>query len=295
MHLLYLVFGQGLGNHVQAHFSILTFLSQRPALKSINILTDNPEFYASLNDHVKIIAIDTNTLKEWKGAYDFFWRTKIKAIEMLCNLYKNEPVLYLDSDTFLYGDLQLLNAAANAGQAFMHENEGKLSTDKSKTAKKMWKQIGHVSYEGVVITEEHHMWNAGVVLTPNKKDNQECLRAINICDAMCRQGVTRRLIEQYALSVALQETYSLQPAAGVIGHYWSNKENWNKAIEHFLLTASFKACTTQQSVQALEHFNFSKLPIKLRVKNTNTRLKALVEKLYPPKGLTFIETNPQPE
>ncbi len=287
MHLLYLTFGENLNNHIQAHFSINSFLAQKEEVSSINIVTDCPDYYKNLKGYVSIIEVKNETLEQWKGEHKFFWRIKIKAIEKLCDLYKNEPVLYLDSDTFLFSGIKPLKEAASNGKAFMHENEGMLSLEKSKTAKKMWNQIKNRKYSDISIVETHAMWNAGVVLTPNQKNNKECLLALDICDEMCRQGVTRRLIEQFALSVAFQEMYGLHSASNTIAHYWSNKESWNNLIEYFLISTYFKAFTVEQTVEEIKKFEFNKLAVKTKVKNTNTRLKKIVEKLFPPRDILF--------
>ncbi|HEV8081247.1 MAG TPA: hypothetical protein VGP43_11060 [Chitinophagaceae bacterium] len=288
MHLLYITFGEDISNHIQAQFSIITFLSQKKENTTINIVTDHAEFYKNLKERINVIVIDAETLNSWKGEYDFFWRVKIKAIEMLCDMYANQPVLYLDTDTFLFGDVSLLKQQALAGKAFMHENEGMLSKEKSKTAKKMWGQVMNINYGNVIITANHCMWNAGVVLTPNQKNNKETQLALEICDAMCKQGVTRRLIEQFALSISLQEVYGLQAANSEIGHYWSNKDSWIKVIEDFFITANFKGFSIEEIVQEIKKFDFNKIPVKMRVRSTNTRLTALVNKLYPAQDVEYI-------
>lgn len=287
MHLLYITFGDDISNHIQAQFSVITFLSQKEEINTINVVTDHPEFYKNLKERINVIAIDGETVNSWKGEYDFFWRVKIKAIEMLCDMYVNQPVLYLDTDTFLFGDVSLLKQQALAGKAFMHENEGMLSKEKGKTAKKMWRQIMNKQFSNITITANHCMWNAGVVLTPNQKNNKETQLALEICDAMCDQGVTRRLIEQFALSVSLHEVYGLQPAKNVIGHYWSNKESWKKEIEDFFIASNFKGYTIEETAQIIKDFDFNKIPVKMRVKSTNSRLTALVNKLYPAQDVEY--------
>ena len=281
MHLLYVTFGPNPTHHLQAQFSIFSFWAKKSQLSSINIITDQPGMYANIKDRVNVILISEETLQTWKGPYDFFWRVKIKAIEKMCDQYQNEPILYLDTDTFLYGDFETITSAARKGQAFMHENEGRLGDDKSKTSIRMFKKIHKVNYSGIVIGREHCMWNAGVVLTPNTIKNNENLLALQICDEMCRQGVTRRLIEQFALSLALQETYGLLPLENCISHYWSNKEAWNSLIEQFFIQEYFSNNTLEQSIDKFKDFNFLQQPVKLKIRNTNTRLKALVDKLYP--------------
>lgn len=289
MNLLYLTFGENISNHIQAHFSILSFLTHQKEIRTTNVITDVPSFYNSIKHRINIIKINEETLKEWKGEYDFFWRIKIKAIEMLCSKYKNEPVVYLDSDTFLYSDIKLIADALLNGSAFMHEKEGELSKAKSKTEKRMWQQVKNRVFGDIKILASHAMWNAGVVALPNQKNNSESLLALQICDEMCKQGVTKRLIEQFALSVSLNETYGLQEAKTAIAHYWSNKENWNNAIEKFLLSANFRSFTFEQTIEAIKDFDFNELPVKTRAKNTNRRLKNLTDKFFPHQDLLFIK------
>ena len=71
MQLLYLVFGANVRNHFQANFSILTFLQQPAALSGITVVTDAPDFYQHLAEHVTVLPIAAATLQEWKGQFDF--------------------------------------------------------------------------------------------------------------------------------------------------------------------------------------------------------------------------------
>ena len=292
MHLLYLTFGENINNHVEAHFSICTFLTQQDEISTINVVTDKPEFYKSLDNRINIISVDEKILNEWKGEHNFFWRIKIKAIEMLCDLYKNEPVIYLDADTFLYTNIKHLKNMLLQGVACMHENEGILSVIKGKTLKTMWAQVKNKTYGATKILPPHAMWNAGVVATPNTKNNAECNLALSICDDMCKAKVTPRLIEQFALSVSLFETYGLQPADNIIAHYWSNKIAWDETIKNFFISAHFKSLSAEEIIKEIKNFSFEMLPVKIKIKNTNTRLKKIVDKKFPPVNLSFINNKP---
>ena len=292
MHLLYLTFGENINNHVEAHFSILSFLTQQDEITTINVVTDKPEFYKSLHNRINIISVDEKVLNEWKGKHNFFWRIKIKAIEMLCDLYKNEPVIYLDADTFLYTNIKHLKNTISQGVACMHENEGSLSAIKGKTLRTMWTQVKIKTYGAIKILPEHAMWNAGVVATPNIKNNAECNLALLVCDEMCKAKVTPRLIEQFALSVALFETYGLQPAANTIAHYWSNKTAWDETIKNFFISAQFRFFSTDNIIKEIKNFPFEMLPVKIKIKNTNTRLKNFIDKKYPPENLFYINNKP---
>jgi hypothetical protein len=288
MQLLYLVFGTNIQNHFQAHFSILTFLRQGQDELRIIVMTDAPEYYRHLGAAITVEVIAAATLREWEGEFKFFWRVKIKALEQAARQRPELPLLYLDSDTFLYGALPPLRQQLAAGQALMHESEGLLSQLPSKTERRMWQQVRGQVFGGLTITPQHAMWNAGAVAIPADRSQEAIALALGICDDLCRQQVTPRLIEQFALSVALAETYGLYPARPYIGHYWSTKEAWNEPISRFLLTSHLQNRTLSEDLKALELFDFQALPIKHIVRSTQGRLDALTRRLLPPRNVEYL-------
>ena len=286
MNILYLVFGENQQNHAQAYFSICSFLGQMEVSDRVFVMTDAPDFYARLNEKIEIITIDKTQLDDWQGKYQFFWRAKIKAIEHICRLHPEESVLYLDTDTFLYSDLKKLKS--DLENPVMHLNEGALSELKSKTEKLMWQQVGNEVFGGIKIQPHHAMWNAGVVGIPARKGLKICQLAIDICDDMLVANVTRRLIEQFALAVALSENGDMKPAENHIGHYWSNKEEWSVALQRFIINSSLKNNSLETDIEDIKRFDFSKIAILKRIPNTQKRLKKLVEKWFPSVNKKFV-------
>ncbi|MBO2013042.1 hypothetical protein [Hymenobacter negativus] len=294
MQLLYLVFGKNVQVHFQTNFSILSFLRQGPGIiTSIKLVTDSPDFYRHLGSAVTIEAIDAAILNEWQGEYKFFWRAKIKALELVAQQQPDIPLLYLDTDTFLHGSLSQLSQQLATGTAFMHEAEGSLAALTSKTERLMWQQVQGKPFGGVIIQEKHQMWNAGVVALPATHNLEAIALALRICDEMCALRVTSRLIEQFSLSVALTETYPMQEARPYIGHYWSTKDEWNASISTFLLESHLKQRTVAEELAALADFNFQQHPIKKKIRNTEHRLHRLVSKLLPPRSIEFIAPSPK--
>jgi hypothetical protein len=288
MNLLYLTFGNNATIHSQTAFSIYSFLAQATAVSSVNIITDNGDFYKHLSPKATIIQVTQTELNEWKGKHQFFWRIKIKAIEKICHLYPNEPVLYLDTDTFLFGDIHVINNSLTKGKALMHENEGALSVKKTKTQKNMWLQIAGKSFGNVAMQPTDCMWNAGVVGIPNTKNGKECELALAICDDMCSKGITRYFIEQYSLSLALEKMYGLSEAKSVIVHYWSVKEIWNKQITDFFMAAYFAQWDYEKMIMEIKCFDATAIPFFQRIKNTNLRLKGVIDKLFSNKNVQYL-------
>lgn len=289
MHLLYIIFGKNTALHAQGAFSIYSFLTQKKLVTTITVMTDAPEYYLHLKEEVVIIHLDDAILKEWQGPHLFFWRIKIKAIESLCRQYKGDAVMYVDTDTFLYGDGQALVNELQKGTALMHQEEGPLSKGHSKTEKLMWQQAKGGSFGGMSITETSGMWNAGIVAIPNTNGGKECELALAICDDMCAAGITKRLIEQFALSLSLAQFYGLQAAGGIVAHYWSNKEEWNKEIYAFFAESFFKQHTSVQIIGLMKEFDFSLYPVKKITKNTANRLHKKTDQLFKPKEIVYIK------
>lgn len=289
MNIVYLVFGEELINHVQANFSILSMLTQKEEINSINIVTDNPKFYNFLSGVVNVIKVKLEDLQEWKGEYDFFWRVKIKAVEFIANIYKNENLLYLDSDTFLFGNIQELKGKLNGGNSFMHLNEGKLSQLKSKTEKRMWRQTFNKNFGPVKIDQDHCMWNAGVIGIPGSKSSQLIKTTLDICDAMLEQNITRRLIEQFAFSLSLNEFSNLIPAEGQIGHYWGNKGQWDDFIKNFIISSYFSNSSFDEIIESMKSIDYTKIPINMKIPSTKRRLQNLINKTFPERNKRFIK------
>ena len=287
MNLLYLIFGIDATIHLQASFSIYSFLTQAGNIKSVNIITDHEEFYHHLGSHVKIIKLTEAELEEWKGKYGFIWRIKIKALERICGLCPNEPILYLDTDTFLYGELGPADSILAGGQALMHENEGILSRKKNKTQKLMWQQIADRSFGDLRMQPSDCMWNSGVVGIPNTQGGGDCRLALTICDEMCDQGVQNRFVEQYALSLALSKCYGILEVKDRIAHYWSNKELWNRQINYLFIRAFMEQWSYEKIISEVARLDTGRLPV-FRIKNTNERLKEIVDMAFPVKEVEYL-------
>ncbi len=273
MHLLYLTFGDNIRNHTQAYFSIYSFLAKGIQPASINVITDKPWYYKSIEKQVNIIEASAALLQEWMGPDKFFWRVKIKAIEKLCAMYAGEPVLYLDSDTFFYGNNHAYDQLRASKQAIMFENEGFLKQLPSKTMRTMSAQLKHLSIAGFSNLPDWSMWNAGVVFIPNSKNKQEIELALELCDEMCTSKVKDQFVEQFALSVALQHSYGLMPAGDIIAHYWSNKEEWNEVIRTFFVECQMMQLEFEEQLERYRSINIHSYPVVKIVANTNRRLK----------------------
>lgn len=289
MHLLIITFGDNEQNHVQAHFCVYSFLAKKANFSSVNIFTDKPHFYKSLESEVKITALSEQLLKDWKGEFDYFWRIKVKAIEMLCERHPNEPVLYMDSDIVLYNCFEEAHKMIAEGNAGMHENEGVLQGLKPKSHRRMAIGLKNFKLGEVSDLPAKTMWNAGAILTPNTKNGEECKLALRLIDEMCRQNIQRYFIEQFSVSVAMAHFYKMQPLNSFLAHYWSNRSEWNRVMNKFFLENHLSGITLQQSIERFKDLKLENIPYKRIESNTKQRLTKKIANWFPDKNIEYLK------
>ena len=287
MNIVYLVFGNNMDHYQQVYFSIYTACAYKNTKDRIIVVAENPSLFKSLEDQIEIISINKDDIKEWEGKHQFFWRVKIKALQLIAEKYPLDSLLYLDGDTFFYKNMDILRNGLINGQNYMHIEEGKLYALSSKTEKLMWRQMKGKSYHNVVIDENAAMWNAGLIGISNK--HFDCLDlTLQINDAMCADDVTRRLIEQFAFSLGLNKYSALQPADHIVGHYWGNKKQWNKIIDHFLKECFMKNYSFDQIINQIKEINLTQYPIRVKESSTQKKLKTLINHFYKDKKSVYV-------
>jgi len=217
------------------------------------------------------------------------WRIKIKGLELICDKYPGEPVVYLDTDTFLFRAADDLLSVLSKDHALMHVREGNLSAAGSKREQTMWRQVKNRDFGGIKIHANHAMWNAGVVATPNTRNNEDIQLALSICDAMCAAGVTPYLIEQFSTGVALEHFYGLTAADASIAHYWSNKEAWNVYINTFFMESWLHEFSLQETISRLRQLDLSAVPVMYKTPDTNQRLRKKIDRIFPARDITYVQ------
>ena len=281
MNILYLIFGDRLSNHVQARLSMVTFVRQMRQQDRIYVITTKPQFYEGIK-FVTPLPISDGNIKEWEGSLQFFWRVKIKAMQYLCEICPGSDLLYLDSDTYLQGDYAALCGILERGQGVMHINEGH-PKDMKFGALRMWRKVRGHTYGGVTIGAEHCMWNAGVVGLPGAKAAEALRLALTVCDGMLADGADRRLIEQYALSIALFETVGLTSAESLVGHYWSNKDEWNNFALSFFVKEHMLGRSFDDECRDLDIEELHRIPLNIHLSNTQRRLTNVLKHIFKDK------------
>ncbi len=288
MNTLLLVFGKRISYHYEALFAIESILAHSTNAPKIHIYTDAPEFYKFIESKITIHLINPDLIREWKGPYNCPWREKMKTVQDLSLKYPDEPLLYLDSDTFAYRSFDEFEQFITNGQAFMHLKETVLSKAPNKTGRRLWSEVHGQTYAGVKVPENVAMWNAGVLGLPVNKQKETIETAIRICDELCEKQVKSWLIEQFSWSLALQTMHNLHPANAFIGHYWGNKDQWDNAIQQHLLSSHLQSRNFEEEVDAVKSFDFKSIPIKLNPKLGRQRLIKRLEKWLPDRMPEYL-------
>ncbi|MEZ8141247.1 hypothetical protein A1OQ_01060 [Enterovibrio norvegicus FF-162] len=292
MILTLLTFGDRLENHYQASFAILTYL-QSDLISKVCVVTDRPCYYKYFGDRVDVIEIDQNKMNEWRGNHDFFWRIKMKAIETAAHHNAGQDILYVDSDTFYVRDMEKIVLGLSQGNSFMHENEGKLVEMTSKTPRKMWQSLSGKTFSGVTINKETEMWNAGVIALSRKDAQHVISLAIDICDEICATDCPRRLVEQFAFSVALKDSTLLVAAENQIGHYWGNKPHWNEKIGDFFMLSILSGSSLEDDLKRIQHVDLDTSPTVYKEKSIKGKVKNFLDKIFPPKEVQYFKGRTQ--
>lgn len=312
MNLLLLTFGDRVENHHQAVFCALSFLKD-PRIGRVLVMTDRPHFYRWLQAGsavpVEIIVLSPETLADWQGPYQFFWRIKIRAVEEAMKRHPDPHLLYVDSDTMLATDLAALDARLSSGTAFMHCLENRLADRNSRTLTRMRETLMGQTLAGVTITGESTMWNAGVIAVPggqagHRQDDPSRVKqpadakymsgasrialALQLCDAMCATACPRRLVEQFAFSLALQQG-SLAPCGSTVVHYWGNKPGWNAFINSFLAACRLRDDTVAEAITQAATLDWKHLPIENCPRTSAERIKRGVDRLLPRRRVRYFD------
>jgi len=277
-------FGTNQTFYLQSTFLILNWLQYRNKIDSINVITNQPAYYKKLEKYINIIVVDERTINQWKGEFGFVFRVKLKALELVITQNSDKhPILYLDTDTFIYNGFDELKDSLLTGKGIMHINEGKLSECPDRSGSRMWKRIKNQTFGGNTITENDCMWNAGVIGIPANHCNEIIGTAIKMCDEMCNKIPVNFLIEQFCVSITLQRKVEMQAASGWIAHYWGKRDSWNNLILAFFTESYMKNCSIEDDMERITNFNFEQIPIVIIPRNTELKLHKLVNKYFKPR------------
>ena len=280
---MYLTFGPNLEYHVQAYMSMLSFYKQMTKEDRMVMVTNMPQYYKYAEEWVEIITIDDQQIEDWEGPHHYRFRIKTMAMKQQVENHPNEHLLFVDTDTFLYGKLDDMRSVMNQNMTIMHKNEGHPS--KMKTASlKMWRTIEGKTFAGVTLGMKHNMWNSGIIGIPAQLTQGIIRHTISILDT----GVRSFNVEQYALSIAMLEHSTIKEATQYVAHYWGNKQEWESLIYELIAKAHMQQFSFDEELAQIDIDKLRTHPIYIHQSSTGKRLKRLISNLFKDKDQKYI-------
>lgn len=287
MTIMYLTFGNKIEYHIQAYFSMLSFRKQLSKDDHIAMVTTCPNYYRKASEWIDVLSLDKEQVKEWEGAHHYKFRVKTMAMKQYVESHPQEHLLFVDTDTFLYGNLNDIRNLLDQGKAIMHKDEGHPSHMKGPSLR-MWKTLEGKEFAGIKINERHNMWNSGIIGIPAQKTQAVTSHTLQLLDDMLEKGVTSFNIEQYAMSIAMTEHLHLEEATSLVGHYWGNKETWERIACELLLRSYMQMSNIDEEMNEINNALFHSEPIFIHKSNTANRLKKMIDKIFKDKDQKYI-------
>ena len=111
------------------HSLIQCYASDKSYRPKLLIFTDNPNYFQTYftPGSVEIIALDSQTMIDWKGQPTDNFRVKLKALESSCLRFPMATIILVDSDTFVVESLDSIYADLMEGIVYFHDDEGILN------------------------------------------------------------------------------------------------------------------------------------------------------------------------
>ncbi len=223
----------------QTIFSIVSLLSFSPRNIEILVYTDDVkkfEGFFGKHPQVKLVEINKDQIKAWRGTIDFVHRVKVEILMDAAKKFVG-PIFYCDGDTYFLSSPEQIFSEVNNRISLMHIAENALIEGKDPLSKKILKFCKKnqfdVGGDHVAIGASTVMWNAGV-LGISEANKSLLPLVLQLTDQM-HTLYKKHVMEQLAFSFFLQTRSSIKAADHVIYHYWNQKDEYQKKIDEFLI------------------------------------------------------------
>ena len=224
--LLYIALGEYYAN--QAVVSLVSLLlvygGARPEFGVI-VITDMPEKFVDFSGvlSLEVRKMDSAEMIALRGSHGFVLRPKIALIERVHSELQGN-LLFIDTDTIVRRKLDGIFRGIQEGFCYLHTKEWPLRSGRKSNPELCPRDLDFTLASGtqIQITGETEMWNSGVVGIPATAG--ALLRdALELCDRFY-EVFPGWHVEQFSLSIILQQTGRLRGCRRMIFHYWHSKE-----------------------------------------------------------------------
>lgn len=223
---VYLLYGSNEDCFLEAAYSIGTLLKQTdPASSRVIVFTDQPEKIRIWPVVCESIA---GQLADMQGTTHFIHRTKLCVILRCLEQYSGN-VFFLDSDTFVRGDIQSLANKLSPGCVIMDSFESSNPLPELTTFQTRLSDRSSYHY-----TKASRMCNSGTVGV-HRQDVSLIRRALELCDAILATGSHRHTIEQFAVSEIFRISHAkIIYSKGAVVHYVKTKTYMRQKISKLM-------------------------------------------------------------
>jgi hypothetical protein len=208
---------------LQARYAVASALawSEGTAIE-VEVHTDRPAAFAPFGPRVRAVPVTPQTLRAWRGRWDFLFRLKPALIDAALRAAPGR-VLFVDADTFWTGPVAEAFARLGGGAAVMHAREYHVATRDSSQMRRFRRRLARATFHGAPVETDRFMWNSGAVgLEPVHLPL--VAEWLAFLDEVFPQN-PKPIVEQYGLSVVLQRAgVELRAIDDLVRHYFDDKD-----------------------------------------------------------------------
>jgi hypothetical protein len=213
-------------------FAILSFKAYYSGPEdsiSLLVFTDNPTYFERFFTGLKVkyVLLTPARIELMKGAQNFVHLVKIAVVREAFEMYPNNSLLFIDSDTFFVKDPLPLLSIISADTSLMHTKEYALAERIDSTSEGMSPQLFLNTIERCTFLtsqgEERYFssqysWNSGVIgLAKEGRAYMEDIYKLTEDFFSCSSW---HISEQLAFSLILQTRTTVHSCEKYIYHYW---------------------------------------------------------------------------
>lgn len=228
-------------------FSVLSWRNEGTEALRIILYTDHPAY---CEEHLPGLGVQfvilTPRLTQMPAGDEINQRMKISVMQDVYANYPDDDILFLDADTFVFNDLDMLLKKIQPGYAVMYAREVRLGNVTKKYREVMSRHLPKSnSYTRTFMrliennefdlggrklsfNQLHDVWNAGVIGLQN--DQLPLLKDILNFNDRIYAETQWYLSEQLAFGLVLQSFSKLSSAADCVKHYYRSKES----VDYFI-------------------------------------------------------------
>lgn len=194
----------------------------------VHVYTDDPAFFRPLADEIRVQHMGPAEVRAWRGRHDFTHRLKALLVRDMVQRYPGDKLLYLDADTYLSRSPASIFQRIGPGRSVMHAREDHVGSHPGYHMRNFSRHLRRLSFRGAPIDVDRWMWNAGVIgMDPATFPVVD--RWIAFIDEVWPR-YRRGLVEQYSISMLLQQAGEVAGCAEEVVHYWFQKDEYTSAI-----------------------------------------------------------------